>query len=763
MKINPRVVVVREAISKIVEMLAIKQIKVRQSGMQAYVRSDRKTGTPELVNLPYMPDDATDELIDAVQGFLDHEVAHLLFTDFLALGKIPPGQKAYLTNVIEDTFIEREMANRFAGSGHNLARVGSFVLDKLIAPAYEKSRNPMDLVVPIIRAAAGQAVFRDFVNKHPECEPILKALGPDFERKVRAIKSTADSIALAGEIFKDLKEAAQKAAGDPDKECDGGKGKGEKKAKSDKGKPDKEAGGKKAKAEKPEAEEEEPGPTEDDLEEDMEAGADESDPDEEEGDEGEGEPTAGEEEDDEGAGSDSAAGDESEDEDEDDAASKTKGDGEDEGDSDDDGPGEGVKDAGAEEGDEPSGDKEVEGKGGKKGKKERDLSKTPEHERTFGDDKEPEISTEDGGDTDGEFIGAPGSEDHSIVLSKEEKEEGELAEKMLKAMEEAKDFDALASEAIKEVTLESSGGSDYLVWSTDYDVVEPIKVPDLDEPSFKAADEQMQENVDHMVGPMQKDLERAVAARSAAVWTAGHRSGKLHGASLARIATGRDDLFRRKQVNTTKDVAVQLVVDGSGSMRDKIQTASYAAYALSSTLDRLNIVNDVVAFTTKQFPHAVESDMVRDLKELRAKGGRDTYSRVEALYMPVIKEFHERMTPAIRGRFVALSNFFYGGLKNNVDGESVQLAYRRLIKRREARKILIVLSDGYPAAFGAMSDLEPHLKAVVNQIQLSGVDVVGIGIRSNAVEKFYPKSVVLNDVADLPGTVMQRLKEMLLV
>jgi cobaltochelatase CobT len=59
----------------------MKKVKVTQQGTSAFVQFDTKTNAPMRVNLPYLPDDATDELLNAVQGFLDHEVAHILFTD----------------------------------------------------------------------------------------------------------------------------------------------------------------------------------------------------------------------------------------------------------------------------------------------------------------------------------------------------------------------------------------------------------------------------------------------------------------------------------------------------------------------------------------------------------------------------------------------------------------------------------------------------------------------------------------------------------
>jgi cobalamin biosynthesis protein CobT len=102
-------------------------------------------------------------------------------------------------------------------------------------------------------------------------------------------------------------------------------------------------------------------------------------------------------------------------------------------------------------------------------------------------------------------------------------------------------------------------------------------------------------------------------------------------------------------------------------------------------------------------------------------------------------------------------------LRSNVDGESVEAAARRLLARREESKVMLVLSDGYPAAAGSRGDLEQHLKRVVKDIAGAGVRIVGIGIQSDAVQKFYPKSLVIQNVADLPAVVIKELRHLLMV
>ena len=143
----------------------------------------------------------------------------------------------------------------------------------------------------------------------------------------------------------------------------------------------------------------------------------------------------------------------------------------------------------------------------------------------------------------------------------------------------------------------------------------------------------------------------------------------------------------------------------------------------------------------------------------QSKLGRN-FSRIEGIYMPILKTFDERMNTQVRDRFGWLPNA--GFLRNNIDGESIEIAARRLLARREEGKIMIVLSDGYPACAGDRGDQNAKLKEVVREVSSTGMKVVGIGIESDAVRSFYPKNLVLRDVADLPTTVIKELRHLLI-
>lgn len=707
---NDRVYVMRQSIVKLAQMLAGKGITVTQQGITAYVRSDA-SGRPVLVNLPYMPDNATEELIQAIQGFLDHEVAHILFSDFSLMSKAG-GHKSpvgNMLNIIEDTRIERLMTERFEGSAYNLGKTGKFFLDKYTVPKMHEAIAEGDndklmavLTVPLVRAMAGQLVFKDFMKDHMGVVAPIYDKIKDLESRIAKATTCQDALDLAREVIKRLR-------GEED-EGSGGKGAGRAKAKAaaggkggkEKGKEDDDDAKGKGKAAKP-----------------PKGGKPE--PKEEEG----------------GAGDD----------DEKDETEGAAGGG-----------------AGDEEKPEPEPDEE-EGAPEPKPEADEDDEDEPEPEPDADEEETPEeilADESDDGDIEVEddpLVPPEAKKGESDADDESEMDSAEKAPLNYAAIEKelANDYDETVSKAITDSSAEAAESAEYLVFTTDKDVIEPLRIGSGYKDKMLT---DLMDKCDHMVAPLQKDLERAISARSLAIYSTGHRSGRLHPANLARLAVvtpaGHDDrVFRRKHETTSKDVAVELVIDASGSMGGaKIHTATQAAYCLSSTLERIGIKNEVICFTTGEAvaPHST-------LHAEAAKIGR-SYSRYESLYMPILKGFEERLTSETKKRFGWLPNSSI--MSQNVDGECVEIAARRLMGRRETGKVLIVLSDGYPAASGGGATLNAHLKKVVKRLTGTGMSVVGIGIQSEAVKQFYPKNVVIQSVTELPTIVMKELRNLII-
>lgn len=659
---NQRVAILRDSVVKITQMLSGKGIEVTQRGMSAYVSAD-VNGRPLVVNLPYLPDNATEDLCLAIQGFLDHEVAHILFSDFTLISTAAKEGIQSFLNILEDARIEKCMAQRFTGSGNNLSVVGDFFLDKYTTPMMKEATLSGDknaiigvLLVPLLRGMSGQFIFKNYMKDKMDAVDDIHSKIADLAPAMEQLASTAECLEMARQIKKRLSTPTP-----PESQPEASKKKG----------------GKTEKKEEKKAEEK--GKNKSDEKEEGEAPADEK---------------------------------------------KDKG--------------EPAKEKDKEEGADTAGEgeKKTEDEGGGE---ESDGSGDEEEGESYGESEYGD------GEGDGDH------EDKTAPLEITVKLGDDAA--MLDAIdkENVNGFDEKMSVLISDAASKAAKSASYLVYTKEKDIVEPLKVGRGYEPTMFT---RMADKVDHMVGPLQKDLERAVAARSLASWEPGKRSGRLHAANLSRLAIGDPRVFRKRHEATSKDVAVSLVVDASGSMQgSKIHLATQAAYALSSVLERIGIKHEVICFTTGE--PAIDT---RTMREEESKMGR-RFSRIESLYMPILKGFNERSLSNVRERFGWLPNSSI--LANNVDGECIEIAARRLLGRTEVGKVMIVLSDGSPNAHGQHSDLDVHLRQVVKNVTAQGIKIVGIGIQSNSVKSYYPKHVVINNVDELPTRVIKELRSAL--
>ena len=227
-------------------------------------------------------------------------------------------------------------------------------------------------------------------------------------------------------------------------------------------------------------------------------------------------------------------------------------------------------------------------------------------------------------------------------------------------------------------------------------------------------------------------------------WVLHQDKGTLDDRNLIRACTDDNRLFKNRVRRPKVETAVELLVDCSGSMSGlKILLAAKLAMIFSETLEVLGIANEVTGFTTADYATA---------PTLTA------YNRVMPIINYVAKPFagkFRKFAPSI----VTLAEIHHA---SNVDGESVMWAAKRLAARSEPRKVLIVLSDGEPhSGDQAWMLCGDHLKDTVKTITNSGIECIGIGIQSKAVTKFYPDSVVFNNLTDLETGFFQKLSKVL--
>ncbi len=760
------VAVIRNSISAITQILAGRNITVHQRGLSAYVSYNERTGEPESVTLPYLPDDASDDLILAVQGFLDHEVGHLLFTENAAILEIAhDADWLHMENVLEDPYVEREMQRSFPGSKGTISRLHHFFLEKIVQVNYKKlmdagSVNPLEffgVLLPCISRAWHEfPVFEEYMSdKWAHVEPIMKKLPKDIASRVQAVKNTRDNVALARYLIDaimrvpdedEFDDTASGAGETSETSSPSSSGPSKRSGPSSRAKPSgpglvDEEGDYDEEEEKDEEEHEEE--VEDDHEPTSEPeSAPESEPTPEPSDEAE-------------RGDDDAEGSGPSSDPEDDESKGTSG-GDEEGEDEGSEGAEEFDDEADEEFDEDLGDAETGAKVGDSGPVSDDVdessltgkggpkkAKSDESEEKGEGEAESEEKGEGEGEEPGEPAWTPGEGDSLTRYS-------------------VGDIESALTDSIAEMASSAAKKSSYVIYSTDHDVIEPYRRKGMEHAAAIALPK-IEALTKSQVGVMQNSLQRALVSKNKSYWRSSQESGRINPSSLARLYVGDTRVFRRKVEHRSKSFDVTLLIDCSGSMHhgtgslSRFQTAMVAAYAMGDTLHRIGVNFEILGFTTK--PHTGEwGETCR--KEMGTHG--ITFGRIDWLYMPIFKSFEERWGPKQMERIGAafhVEDF----LRENVDGESVQIAAQRLIGQRSEGKMLIVLSDGAPACHTYdRTALNRHLSKSIKSAERAGIKVIGVGIDTDSVSRYYSDYIVLNDVTKLPTELVEQIQKVLL-
>ncbi|HZZ13134.1 MAG TPA: cobalamin biosynthesis protein CobT [Paraburkholderia sp.] len=254
--------------------------------------------------------------------------------------------------------------------------------------------------------------------------------------------------------------------------------------------------------------------------------------------------------------------------------------------------------------------------------------------------------------------------------------------------------------------------------------------------------------------PLKEKLERALSADERVRWRREQERGEIDRTALAKLATspGYRTPFRTQRTAKGRNVAVTLLIDRSGSMAGrKIDLARLCASALCDALTQLSFDCEVLGYCS------IESPAMQQLYERQVSAGADLrrYNRfVERLDLKVYKRFGSTDLSGIAALDCG---------HENPDGEALAWAATRLADHPAERRILIVFSDGYPSTGdGDPQVLRSDLRERVAAIGKRGIELVGVGVLTDAVEDFYPHNVVVSRLAELPAMVFSVLSTMLL-
>tara|TARA_B100000965_G_scaffold123388_1_gene102092 strand:- start:633 stop:2429 length:1797 start_codon:yes stop_codon:yes gene_type:complete len=299
-----------------------------------------------------------------------------------------------------------------------------------------------------------------------------------------------------------------------------------------------------------------------------------------------------------------------------------------------------------------------------------------------------------------------------------------------------------------------TGEKDYKIFTNEYDEI--IKAENLENPEEiyklrKNLDQQLISFQD-IVTKLANKLQRQLLAKQNRSWEFDLEEGLLDSSKLPRIIIDPYNSlsFKREKDLEFKDTIVSLLIDNSGSMRGRpITIAAICADILSRTLERCSVKVEILGFTTKNWKGG------QSREDWNKKGKIKNPGRLNDLRHIIYKsgDIHWRQSKNNIGLMLK-----EGILKENIDGEAILWAYNRLIKRKEERKILMVISDGAPVDDSTLSVnsgdfLEKHLKKIVKYIESkSNIEILAIGI-GHDVSRYYKKAIKITDVQEL-GDVM---------
>jgi len=251
------------------------------------------------------------------------------------------------------------------------------------------------------------------------------------------------------------------------------------------------------------------------------------------------------------------------------------------------------------------------------------------------------------------------------------------------------------------------------------------------------------------IGVMSKKLGLSLMDKRRRQFTGGYEAGRLDARRLIAATTGFMKVFKQREDTDDLNTAVSLVIDCSGSMRGaKIIAATQCAMAIAEAVEPTGVPFEIVGFGTMS-GGPVESIIMEQVSKFCG----ERYDRRGILDFFEFKRFDETLHQCKQ----ALGNAPLTVQGSNIDGESVVMALERLLRREENKKIMVVLSDGLPAYATDTGAAHQNLRDSIAMCTAHGVNVIGVGIRSDAVSQFYPNYVVLNDIADLSGAVIDKV------
>ncbi len=308
---------------------------------------------------------------------------------------------------------------------------------------------------------------------------------------------------------------------------------------------------------------------------------------------------------------------------------------------------------------------------------------------------------------------------------------------------------------------ENYSDKDYKSYTDEFD--QTIKAEDLE---TEEELNRLRQNLDqqllqlkNFISKLANKLQRKLLAKQNRSWHFDLEEGMLDTSKLTRVIIDPFNSlsFKKEKDVEFKDTLVTILIDNSGSMRGKpISVAAICADILSRTLERCSVKVEILGFTTSHWKGGLS-------REKWMKNDKPTFpGRLNDLRHIIYKSADTPWRQAKKNMGLMLKE---GLLKENIDGEALKWAYGKMSKRKEERKILMVISDGAPVDDSTLSTnssdyLETNLKHMVKWIEnKSNIELLAIGI-GHDVTRYYSRAVKITEVQDLGDVMINQLTEL---
>jgi cobaltochelatase CobT len=390
---------------------------------------------------------------------------------------------------------------------------------------------------------------------------------------------------------------------------------------------------------------------------------------------------------------------------------------------------------------------------------DRDENDNDENDKDEGSDDTTETA-EDGEDGAADQTGEEGNVDGELSETQETSETAgaEDLEDMLNELEQIETPEPWRPNLS---VLDNPEAFGYKVFTREFD--EEIAADQLSSPEelerLRAYLDRELRALSSAVARLANRLQRRLLAQQNRAWDFDLEEGTLDASRLPRVIIDPMHAlsFKRERDTDFRDTVVTLLLDNSGSMRGRpIMVAACCADILARTLERCGVKVEILGFTTR----AWKGGQARE--QWLAAGKPQGPGRLNDLRHIIYKTADSPWRRAKRSLALMMRE---GLLKENIDGEALAWAHRRLLARPEQRRILMMISDGAPVddstlSVNSGSYLEQHLRQVIDEIETrSPIELIAIGI-GHDVTRYYRRAVTITDPSELAGAMTDKLVEL---